>query len=504
MKHINKLLLLLFTSTFFVSCDDAINIEQSGELTPDKFFTSVNDMRDALYGCYISIPGETGIEFTSIFTDETAIGISNGGQGTSLYSGILNANDGYAASMWYGNYRLIDLVNRLIEGAKAVEVKDDEDDEEGDAQRRYDHILAHAHALRGLAYLQLMTYFCTDMTDDSSLGVMSILEPKGLYYTAPRVSTGEIFQLINDDFDYAMANLGGDDAMSDTSTSGEMFMSRASILALKTRMAAYRGKYTEALTLATDAITASGKVITLPTAYADIWKDTQVGEVIFKIDRRATGVSSANFYQVWSSGNSTVNGSPFLEVNRALFNLVNSVNDVRRFVIADPSSIINDDYANVPLGVYMNTDILPVGKYSKSKNINLLGDIKVIRLSELYFIRAEAKVTEGDLVGAAQDVFAVRGKRVTGSATPVYNSPQEAWEDILMERRAELAFEGHRYIDLKRLAGKANAGVDRDPQDCSAQGYPCTMSIDYKFTMPIPMRELNANPLIRSQQNPNY
>ncbi|HUH51609.1 MAG TPA: RagB/SusD family nutrient uptake outer membrane protein [Flavobacterium sp.] len=498
MKHINKLLLLLFTSVFFVSCDDAINIEQSGDLTPDKFFTSVDDVRDALYGCYISIPAENAIEFTSIFTDEIAIGLTNGGQGIDLYSGILNANDGYAASIWYGNYRLINLTNRLIEGAATIEI------ETAAEQDQMDHILAHAHALRGLAYLQLMTYFCTDMTDDSALGVMSITEVTGLYYTAPRASAGEIFQIINDDFDFAQANFGDAGVANDTSTSGESFLSEAAVLAFKARMAAYRGKYTEALALSTDAITASGKAITLPSAYGDIWKDTQVGEVMFKIVRTAASVSDANFYQVWSSANATISGSPFLEVNRALFNLVNSPNDVRRFVIAHPSSLINPDYANVPLGVYKNTDVLPVGKYATSKGVNLLGDIKSMRLSELYFIRAEAKVTDGDLVGAAQDIFAVRGKRVTGSAMPVYNSPQEAWEDILMERRAELAFEGHRYIDLKRLAGKANAGVDRDPQDCSAQGFPCTMPINYKFTMPIPTRELNANPLIRSQQNPNY
>ncbi|MDP2161003.1 MAG: RagB/SusD family nutrient uptake outer membrane protein, partial [Flavobacterium sp.] len=87
----------------------------------------------------------------------------------------------------------------------------------------------------------------------------------------------------------------------------------------------------------------------------------------------------------------------------------------------------------------------------------------------------------------------------------VYGNATQAFADILLERRKELAFEGHRYIDLKRLG--TDAGVtetDRfiqDSENASATN-PYNISVtDYRFTLPIPQGEINVNPLV---QNPNY
>jgi hypothetical protein len=50
--------------------------------------------------------------------------------------------------------------------------------------------------------------------------------------------------------------------------------------------------------------------------------------------------------------------------------------------------------------------------------------------------------------------------------------------DVLLERRLELAFEGHRIHDVKRLKGSVD-GLNFD---------------DDKLVFPIPARELEANP----------
>ncbi|RTZ49596.1 RagB/SusD family nutrient uptake outer membrane protein [Chryseobacterium arthrosphaerae] len=44
-----------------------------------------------------------------------------------------------------------------------------------------------------------------------------------------------------------------------------------------------------------------------------------------------------------------------------------------------------------------------------------------------------------------------------------------AYADILKERRVELALEGHRYLDLKRLAVAANVSMDRTLRMMSLQ-----------------------------------
>jgi hypothetical protein len=78
-------------------------------------------------------------------------------------------------------------------------------------------------------------------------------------------------------------------------------------------------------------------------------------------------------------------------------------------------------------------------------------------------------------------------------------------EDIILERRKELAFEGHRYIDLKRLGTDAGVTItDRYSQDAvnASALSPANINVtDYRFTLPIPQNELNVNPML---QNPGY
>jgi hypothetical protein len=134
----------------------------------------------------------------------------------------------------------------------------------------------------------------------------------------------------------------------------------------------------------------------------------------------------------------------------------------------------------------------------------------VCRLSEMYFIRAEAKVAAGDLTGAAADLKVILDARfTTPQPAPVFASAQAAWKGILDERRKELSFEGFRFIDLKRLGTLAGASLDRDPADYASASWnipganPTNLPLtSYKWALPIPQAELNANGGI--QQNTGY
>ena len=121
----------------------------------------------------------------------------------------------------------------------------------------------------------------------------------------------------------------------------------------------------------------------------------------------------------------------------------------------------------------------------------------------MHLICAEAATD--DLSTAANHIKQLRTARFgEEQPTPVFTSQQEAFAGILEERRVELAFEGHRWLDLKRLGAEANAQIDRDPLDCAITGA-CTLPVDdYRFTLPIPLIEINANSVIAEQQNPGY
>jgi hypothetical protein len=106
----------------------------------------------------------------------------------------------------------------------------------------------------------------------------------------------------------------------------------------------------------------------------------------------------------------------------------------------------------------------------------------VIRLAEMYLIRAEANFRlGGSPVGATPlaDVNRVR----TRSNASVYTSL--TLDAILKERRFELAFEGHLIHDIKRNKQTIVKTIGND-----VRVYPYNSP---KLIFPIPMRETDAN-----------
>lgn len=472
-----KVVLLAFLSTLVFSCEDAIDIVQPGELYPEVAFQTVSDLEKGLNAVYASAGEESEIGFSSIFTDEVRIGFANGGQGLindAEYSFKLNTNSGYATGIWSENYSLINFANRVIAGATTVVPAEGE-------EAQFNNILAQAHILRAWGHFKLLTYFSTDMTDDSALGVILVDFVPKTNQSLPRNTNGEVYALIASD----LAKAG--DLTTNAENVDRFFISKDFVNAFKARMALYREDYPTASTLATDLI--SKYPLTPRAQYGNIWKDlpTTPDEVIFKWDRvSGNGAVGAT----WASVNSTISGSPFYEVATDLSNLLVAA-DVRRNVIIDPTA---------------NGTVLPVGKYPGSGGLRI-NDIKVFRTSEMYFIRAEAKANAGDFAGVAADLQAVVAQRFSAANVPTIAVPgnqQAAFAEILKQRRVELAFEGHRYIDLRRVGPKAGVDINRNPLDCAVNGACFLSSSDYRFVMPIPSDEIGANPAIAGQQNPGY
>lgn len=498
MKNL-KILFLIVSSMFITSCNDAIDIVQDGELLEPNAFETIADMELALNGTYRQFDYETGIGFSSIFTDEVKIGFANGGQGLSdgEYGFILNPGSGDAAGIWASNYRMINFANRLIRGSQFVEY-----DEENAAQvQSFNNILGQAYALRAFAHFQLMTYFSTDLSDNNALGVIKMdYVPDAFGLQLARNTNGEIYELIENDLAFAENNIISN--LSATRT----FISKSFIYALRARMYAYRELYVQAEQNVDQLVTLLN--LTPKASFSFIWQDAPIvppinNEVIFKLERTGTGDNRIG--GIWFSVDHTISGSPFYEVGNALHNLMNpdnipyaSVQDIRYQNTFGSGSVLNDPARP--------KKVLLLNKYPSSEGLQRLNDVKVFRMGEMHLIKAEARIAAGDLTGCASvltNLRAVRNGVDVGSLTPpVYANAQEAWEDVLKERRIELAFEGHRYVDLKRLGQKANATIDRAPIDCAINNA-CSLPLnDYRFTMPIPVLETNANSVI--QQNPNY
>ncbi len=495
MKKLSKIFLLTLL-VGLASCEDAIDITQPGRLSTERSFESVDDLEAGLFGVYATIDVSQDISFESAFTDEVAIGFDSGGQRLADYGFILNAGSAMPAVTWTRHYATINAANRLIEAADLITPEDGEG-------ARYNEILGETLAIRAFSHFQLLTYFSTDLTDDSALGVPAIDFVPGIDAQPLRNTNGEVFALINDDLTRAASLI--------STESEATFISDDFVTALRARIALYRGNYAEAGTLAQTLL--DKYPLATRAQYGALWLDQDNTEIIFKLERTmgdrfdgqgATGSAAAGG---WAGArfafvNATLAGSPFLEMGRSLFNEL-STDDIRYDVMVAPTSVIADDYQNT--ANFREDDILVIQKYQGSEGVPLMNDLKVFRSSEMLFIRAEAFADAGDLAGAAGLIKELRDARFgTDQPLPSYGSEAEAFGAILDERRIELAFEGHRYRDLKRIGARGNRGVLKDPLDCAFNGACSLQSTDFRFTLPLPIVEFNANPGLREQQNPGY
>lgn len=544
-----KKFLYLFLAVFALqSCEDATEIIQDGELNDASLFTDVANMQLFLNEVYDQVSIQNNILLSSILTDEVAIGSSGFPDDTHGFQ-VFTTN-GYASAIWNNNYRAINFANRLIRGAALVTPTTPAD------IAQYNNILAQARAIRAFAHFQLLTYFSTDLSDDSAPGVPRLDYVPTLLQLNPRTTNGDVFDLIEDDLLFAENNI----TMATSGGGSWYFFNTNVINAMRARMYLYRKNYVLAEQYADAVINTSGISLanctfTLPAnfpltsnslaavggagndsfdaqppagpqralflmdrhaptgnnapAYRRMWVDGIQGEAIFSLQRQN---NAGNFGSAYNTNSSSFGGGPLFDMTRSLFSLFTQplgggAQDFRRWSFVDRSSLIVADAAVSSSDKF--TDVLVIDKYPGKTGGHSANDLKVFRISEMYFIKAECRVRANDRPGAAALIQQVRQARnyiaATTVPTPTYATNTEAYADIMLERRKELCFEGHRYIDLKRLGAEAGiATTDRlliDSQTSDAIN-PANINItDFRFTLPIPQLEIAVNPMT---QNPGY
>jgi hypothetical protein len=121
----------------------------------------------------------------------------------------------------------------------------------------------------------------------------------------------------------------------------------------------------------------------------------------------------------------------------------------------------------------------------------------LMRLAEVYLIRAEARANLNNLTGAAEDINIVR---IRAGLLAINNSTKDLMLNaILHERQVELFTEmGHRWFDLKRT-GKIDNVMQGIAESKSGLGWN-----PEKALFPIPQLEISNNVNLRGHQNPGY
>lgn len=150
-----------------------------------------------------------------------------------------------------------------------------------------------------------------------------------------------------------------------------------------------------------------------------------------------------------------------LSNQKTVTNYSDATADNTKFYINDASYLF-DDQSDVRYAVLLNTtsyNVLSL-KYSDESNSYCADLLPVLRLSEMYYIRAEYYYTIGDNVKAADEIDVVREGRncSKGKYSQVIASDPEGWfgPEIVKEANREFVGEGQLFYYYKRL------GIDPD------------------------------------------
>ncbi len=467
MKKINNLYLIIMIAgaTIIGGCKKSF-LEQTpnDSLTPEQALKDESGLTNAVNGAYsalraVNVFGRNFVITGDLMADNTYVEVKNSGRYLIQYSYTMSSSDGIASGEWATAYTGIQRVNRVIDadvtGSNVASIK------------------AEAYAIRALLYFKLVTLFAKPYTDDpGALGVPLVLHYDP-YYLPTRNSVTEVYQQIVSDLKTAFQ-----DAPDYVNSSR---FSKYSIEALLAKVYLYMGDNTNAKTAAVDVINNGGFTLVTPANYDSYWanpsyRDDMV-ETLFEVD--ADVIDNNNFDDY---AGMYLNGYDDIYASQQLYDLY-SATDVRKSVM-QPGTTKSGAAAII------------VTKFPNAGNADR-DNIKVLRLSDVYLIAAEASLP-GNESDALMYLNALMAKR---DPSLVYSSTGSALlNDIITERRKELAFEGDRFSDLNRLklpiVRASNPGAIPGPLTVS---YP-----DDKRLNPIPLNEIQANPNIAGQQNPGY
>ena len=467
-KNINKIVgLMLLSSVVLTSCEKNINLKPTDTISNETAIQNLDDLDRATIGAYSNLQYQQAFYANTIMADEARWGVDNLTRNYGLaYRWDFDSGNGDVTAAWGTMYNVVDRVNRALVSAESIPASSTAD------IATKNRLRGELLAIRAMAHAELLRWFAPKYENDQ-LGVVIMLQSSIL--GKPQRSTfGQVMAQVNADFAQA-------DALIPATFTDIFRITKPAVAALRARAALYAKDWASAVTYANAAISAKGTLAT-GTDYAGIWTDANTSENYFQL-RRNSNTGSVRTY--WTDDNTDVFFSP----SNKLIDTYNPVTDVRynAFIFKDGT-------------VASSRESWKVNKYSGQSATNRFNNIKVIRTSEMYLILAEANAELNQLVPAATALNAVRKARITGYVDQVFVSKDALIDAVMLERYKELAFEGHRFFDLRRR----QLPVVRDDRDITVgASVPKTLAISTRnYTLPIPLGEKFANPDI--QQNPGY
>lgn len=456
---INPIKYTLVLSLFLLFCScTKLDLKPTDTIDAEKAYRNLNDVDLGLIGVYGQL-NSTLIGVNAIISDEVMLPAENTVSNTDAHRWLYTADNGSVTGSYNDYYVAIDRINRVLTGLDKLTITD-----KVTADRYRGELLA----LRAFCHFELLRMYGSAY-QNGALGV-------------PYMKTSVISYPARDPFEVvvaaAKADLVAAKALIPLSFDDKTRVTKVAVSAIQARLALYEKNWAEAITYATEAI----NLMPLATAeqFPDIWTDAASNEVIWKLKRMPDETRTGDlFYR--QTGNIVLYAPSF-----KLINSFDQENDVRY-----QAYIKFDNTRGVKKSQYL------VNKYAGTELSPGLADLKMFRTGEMYLIRAEA---EAESTGnAAGDLNALRAARIKDYTPVNFSGKDDLILAIYTERFKELAFEGHRFFDLKRR----NLPVERLAEDAvNTSGAVKLLPSKAQYSLPLPALEISVNK--NTVQNPNY
>lgn len=467
MKKMKKINILFYSLVLLLvyNCDDRLEgIQPEDSLSSSVIFSNFTTIDAATVGIYDGMQDGDFIGLPDMIGDFTADNANFVGSFTTLQDirdFDANATNNSLAGIWFDVFDVIRDANNVIVNLPPVQIENvtfSNADDATNFETLKLQFIAEARFSRALATFIGVNIFAQPFQVDngSSLGMPLVTE----FFTGDitpfqkaRATVNETHSFIEEDLLYAMNNLPSTNGIRSSSTAAKALLSRLYL---------YREQWGPAANMANDVINTAGFALAPDFSFYNNTSTEHIFRIINFADDGAFGTNFDTFYN-----SSADNGRGDLIFSQDLIDTFAAQPGDKRY------DELSKDEVDAGGGNSRFTLKYPNGQNTDS-------DPNVLRISEMYLNRAEANLRGGTSIGATplSDVNAIR---VRAGLTPLTGTI--SLDDILLERRKELAFEGHRRMDLLRN-GK---NLRPDNAAISALG-------GAKTILPLPVDELNNNP----------
>lgn len=519
-------LVALLMSTMFVGCKKVLDTSPYNSLSDASSFSTAAKCLLALNGVYDAAQGDfyvTGSTENRGYPFGAANIYQSDARGEDLvniqaflqvtYQATYNATNANSGAMWKGLYELINKANTAIAGFRGASgsVISVATAQQYEAECRF---------LRAMAHLEALIHWARPYTENggTSLGVpwrdfpVNSTAAVNSILSTPRPTVAFVYGKILEDLDYAEINL--------PATSGGISYraTKAAAIALKMRVKLYKGDWAGVVAEGNKMIpAAAGGASTIGgwilTASPDgPFVNNNSTESMFSIKNDPSDAPSTNGGLSRLLGSATLGGRGLVSISPIIYN--------------DPRWLCDDKRRSLLTIAGTNSAGTQSIFTTKYRDYATWGDYSPqIRWAEVLLTQAEAEARNSNAVTqrAVDLLNVVRNRSLNNPGTQAYTlasfggSLTNFVNAVLFERRVEFLAEGRRWGDITRTVNEPAYTVGGIPAkalngtaglatfNCGAGYVPGQAGIpstDYRFLWPIPITEIQTNPII--VQNPGY